>query len=153
MSKEYILEKYQFIEASKTEVFNFFKTPENLEKITPENLNFKIHTSSPILMKEGALIEYQIKLFGISVYWRTLINKYNPPDSFSDIQLNGPYKLWKHTHIFKECKNGTMMIDKIIYSIPYGFIGRFAHFIWVKRELKNIFDYRYNIIEKIFKEQ
>ena len=43
------------------------------------------------------------------------------------------------------------MIDKIIYSIPFGIIGRIAHSIWVKEELNRIFNYRYDIIEKIFK--
>ena len=152
MNTEYQLEKHQFISRSKTEVFDFFKTPENLEKITPENLNFKILTPSPILMEEGTLIEYRIKLFGIPLYWRTLIKEYNPSDSFRDIQLNGPYKKWDHTHIFKECKNGIMMVDKVIYSIPFGIIGRLAHFIWVKAELKRIFNHRYKVIEQIFKE-
>ena len=153
MNKEYILEKYQFISKPKSEVFNFFKSPENLEKITPENLNFKITTPLPIIMKEGTLIEYKIKLLGISVYWRTLINKYEPPNNFKDIQLNGPYDCWEHNHQFEECKNGTMMIDRVKYSIPFGIIGQFAHFIWVKKELKNIFNYRYKIIEQIFLEK
>ena len=54
--------------------------------------------------------------------------------------------------MFEDCKNGTMMIDKIKYSIPFKIIGRMAHSIWVKRELQRIFDYRYEIIENIFKE-
>ena len=152
MNKEYLLEKHQFIQKPRIEVFDFFKTPENLEKITPKNLNFNIYTPSPILMEEGAVIEYQIKLLGIPIYWRTLINEYNPPNNFRDIQLNGPYDIWDHTHMFEECKNGTMMIDKIKYSIPFKIIGRMAHSIWVKRELQRIFDYRYEIIENIFKE-
>ena len=62
------------------------------------------------------------------------------------------WNLLLESNIFKECKNGTMMIDRVVYSIPYSFIGRLAHFIWVKRELENIFNYRYKIIEGIFKE-
>ena len=151
MSKKYILQKHEFISRNKIEVFNFFKTPENLEQITPPNLNFKIYTPLPILMDTGTLIEYRIKLLGIPIYWKTLINEYSPPEYFRDIQLKGPYSKWDHTHIFKECKNGTMMIDKVTYSIPLGILGQFARSIWVKRELDKIFNYRYNIIEEIFK--
>ena len=151
MNKEYILETHQFIPKSKIEVFDFFKTPENLEQITPKNLNFMIYTPSPILMNKGTLIEYKIRLLGIPIYWKTLINNYSPSDYFSDIQLNGPYAKWDHNHIFKECKNGTMMIDKIVYSIPLGLLGQIAHFIWVRQELKRIFQYRYDAIEEIFK--
>ena len=117
MSKEYILEKHQFISKNKSDVFDFFKTPENLEKITPPNLNFKISTPSPIIMNEGRLIEYKIRLLGVSIYWKTLIDKYSPPDYFRDIQLNGPYSKWDHTHTFQECKNGTIMIDKMIMAL------------------------------------
>ena len=150
MNRQYSLTRSQFITKKKSEVFNFFKNAENLEKITPRNLNFTILSPLPIIMDEKTLIEYNITLFGIKIYWRTLITEYNPSDSFKDIQLNGPYALWEHTHMFKECKNGTMMIDDINYSIPYGIIGRIAHFIWVKRQLNNIFNYRYQIIDKIF---
>ena len=54
--------------------------------------------------------------------------------------------------LYDECKNGTMMIDEITYSIPFGIIGRLMHFIWVKRELKKIFNYRYKVINEIFEE-
>ena len=103
-------------------------------------------------MDRGTIIDYQIKLFNIPVHWRTLIKEYNSPNSFKDIQLNGPYQKWEHIHTFKECKNGTMMIDEITYSIPFGIIGRLMHFIWVKRELKKIFNYRYKVINEIFEE-
>jgi len=150
MNKEYTLKRTQFIPKTKSEVFNFFKNAENLEKITPEDLNFTILSSLPIIMDEKTLIEYNITLFRVKIYWRTLICEYNPPNNFKDIQLNGPYSLWEHTHRFEECKNGTMMIDDVNYSIPFGIIGRIAHFIWVKKQLNNIFNYRYQIIDEIF---
>lgn len=87
----YYLKREQFIEKPIKEVFSFFQRPENLSKITPSNLGFKILNETPIEMKEGALIEYKIKLLGIPVFWRTEILEYNPPTSFKDKQLKGPY--------------------------------------------------------------
>ena len=85
--KVYTLENHQFINAPLKNVFDFFSKPENLKEITPSKLNFKILTPTPISMKEGTLIDYTIKLFGIPLHWRTLITKFDPPNQFIDCLL------------------------------------------------------------------
>src|SRR5271165_1139918 len=82
-------------------VFKFFENPRNLARITPRNLNFKV-TTNEIEMRTGALIDYEIHWLGLPMKWRTLISDYQPPHGFQDEQLRGPYKLWRHSHGFKE---------------------------------------------------
>jgi hypothetical protein len=131
------------------EVFSFFEKAENLEKITPDILKFKIITPLPIEMKKGSLIDYQIKLSGIPMKWRTLIDIYEPPFKFRDIQLKGPYKKWEHLHEFIEKGNQTLMIDTVDYELPFGFIGDLVHKIKVKKQLKDIFDHRNKVIPEL----
>jgi hypothetical protein len=110
-------------------------------------MKFKILTPSPIEMKEGALIDYTVRILGLPIRWRTLITKYDPPDIFVDQQLKGPYSLWHHTHTFtKISDNETLIKDIVVYSIPFGFIGRVVHSIYIKKELEKIFSYRKNKI-------
>ena len=149
--KIYTLKFKQKINRKIDEVYPFFSNPENLSYITPSRLNFRILTPLPIKMQKGQIIDYTITILGKKIRWRTIISEYEPSKYFIDQQLKGPYSKWDHTHIFKECKNGTMMIDKVTYSIPLGIIGQLAHSIWGKAELNRIFNYRYDIIEKIFK--
>lgn len=145
----YVLRREQFFEKNIEDVFRFFQQPENLERITPADLKFTILTPKPIEMKEGALIDYTIKICGVPVRWRTKITGYNPPHSFSDSQLRGPYAVWEHSHRFESVNGGTLMTDEVHYRIPLGPLGRLAHFLFVRRQLNHIFDYRRRIIEEI----
>ena len=148
--KVYSLHYKQIVNRSLGDVFDFFSNPENLSKITPKKLDFKIMTPGPIKMMNGQLIDYTIRLFRIRVHWRTLITDYDPPNSFIDQQIKGPYLLWHHEHLFREVEGGVEIVDTVHYTIPFGIIGRLLHWAWIKRDLDNIFSYRKNIINKFF---
>ena len=139
----YILEREQIIPRSRCETFAFFCDAFNLERITPAFLKFRILTPAPISMAEGTLIDYELNLYGIPLRWRTLIERWQPEEKFADTQLNGPYDLWHHTHTFEELgPNRTLMRDRVLYRIPFGIFGRLAHWLFVRRSLEMIFDYR-----------
>lgn len=148
--KVYTLSKELFIKKPLSEVFSFFDRPENLAVITPGNLNFKILTPAPIKMKAGTVIDYIIKVSGIHFHWRTLITAYEPPYSFVDEQLKGPYAFWHHRHIFSEYNDGTLMKDIVSYAIPFGIFGKLAHFLFVKKRIDYIFNYRTQAINDLF---
>lgn len=147
--KVYELNLTQRIDAPLERVFDFFSKPENLAEITPSKLGFNILTPSPILMKKGTLIDYTIRLVGFRVRWRTLITFYDPPKKFIDEQIKGPYSFWHHTHTFKAINGGVEMKDIVRYVIPFGVLGRLLHFLWIKNDLKKIFDYRKQVINKV----
>ena len=141
--KVYTLKREHVISKNILDVFDFFSRPENLAKITPPKMKFKILTPTPIEMKEGALIDYTVRVLGIPIRWRTLITKYQPPNIFIDQQLKGPYSLWHHTHTFEKIsQNETLIKDIVVYTIPFGFIGRIVHFLYIKKDLDKIFNFR-----------
>lgn len=146
----YILERTQVIERPRGETFAFFGDAFNLERITPPFLHFRILNAPPIEMAEGTLLDYRLGLFGIPFYWKTLIEKWSPEESFVDVQLKGPYVLWRHTHTFEELTHtSTLVRDRVEYQIPFGPFGRIAHTLFVKKTLKKIFDYRARIIAQL----
>ena len=148
--KVYKLKFKQVINSSLDDVFSFFSNPENLSKITPEKLGFNILTPTPIKMKEGQLIDYSIKLLGKKIRWRTMITEYIPKVKFVDQQLKGPYSMWHHTHEFRDLDGKVEMTDEIYYVMPFGVLGRLVNFLFVSRDLNNIFKHRVEIINKIF---
>jgi ligand-binding SRPBCC domain-containing protein len=146
----YVFERTQVIERPRGETFAFFSDAFNLERITPHFLHFRILNEPPIGMAEGTLLEYRLGLFGVRFYWKTLIERWSPEESFVDVQLKGPYALWRHTHTFEELSPAcTLVRDRVEYQVPYGLLGRVAHTLFVKRTLKKIFDYRARIIARL----
>ena len=148
MNQFYTLRREQVIQKPLNEVFAFFQQPENLARITPASMDFRVLTPSPIIMKENALLDYSIRLSLFRLRWTTMITSYQPPISFVDIQLRGPYSFWHHTHSFKETDDGTLMTDEVRYSIPFGFLGNILHALYIKKELQHIFDFRAKVIEE-----
>ena len=116
--KIYTFYKEQFVPSDLDTVFEFFSRPENLEKITPSSMGFNIITPTPIDMKEGAIIDYTVKIMGVPMRWRTMITSYKKIEYFVDEQLKGPYSYWHHKHTFKEVEGGVLIIDEITYALP-----------------------------------
>jgi ligand-binding SRPBCC domain-containing protein len=146
----HVLEREQWIPASLEAVSAFFADAGNLDALTPPWLRFRILSPLPIEMRADALIEYQLRLAGIPVRWRTRIAKWDPPFEFVDVQERGPYALWEHSHRFRVLGGGVLMADFVRYALPFGPLGALAHAAGVKASLAAIFDYRFARIRERF---
>jgi ligand-binding SRPBCC domain-containing protein len=146
----YHLERSLFLPHSREEVFAFFSDAGNLERITPPFLQFRILTPRPIAMTPGTIIDYKLRLYGIPFHWRTLIETFDPPVSFSDVQVTGPYRRWHHLHQFVEVPGGTEMRDHVDYELRFRLFAPIIHPLFVRRSVQHIFDYRNKIISEIF---
>ena len=151
MIRFHTFRRRQWIPRSINEVFAFFSDAGNLEEITPSWVGFRILTPGPIRIAEGTRIRYRLRLHGIPVGWETEIRRWQPPGRFVDVQLNGPYQLWHHTHRFEPKHGGTLMTDIVRYRLPLGIIGRVVHRLKVRRDVDRIFDYRARRIQEIFR--
>jgi len=147
----YTLTVNQVLPAPIEVVWDFFSCPENLNKLTPKNLGFQI-TSSPVKeMYPGQIITYKIGIFPlIKSNWVTEITFVKNNSYFIDEQRFGPYKMWHHEHHFRTVDGGTEMADKVTFALPFGLMGHLAYYLFVKRKLKSIFNFRYQTIQQIF---
>jgi len=133
------------------EVFEFFSKAENLNKITPPELQFEFVTPLPIAVHQGAKIEYKIKLSGIPFRWKTLISEWNPPYSFTDQQIKGPYRVWIHRHSFKALNdNETLMTDEVQFLSPGYFLEPLINKFFIEQKVKEIFHYREQTLQHLF---
>lgn len=118
--------------------FAFFADAWNLERITPPWLNFAVRTPRPLTMREGAILDYRIRLHGVPIPWRTRIDVWEPGVRFVDRQLLGPYLWWRHEHTFEPAGGGTRVLDHVEYLPRVAWLSRG----WVRRDVERIFDYR-----------
>jgi ligand-binding SRPBCC domain-containing protein len=129
------------------EVFSFFADPFNLEAITPPWLKFAVVTPAPIAMRTGTLIDYRLRVHGLSLRWQSELTVWDPPLRFVDEQRRGPYRRWVHTHSFEEQDGGTICRDAVEYAVPG---GRFINWLLVRRDVRRIFTHRQETIHRRF---
>ncbi len=150
MNRFHTLRREQWIPRPLNEVFAFFSDARNLEEITPPWLGFRILTPLPIRIATFTKLRYRLSLHGLPVSWTTEIQEWDPPFRFIDVQVSGPYRLWHHTHRFEAHDGGTRMTDVVRYRLPFGMIGRAVHALKVRRDVEQIFDYRFERIGELF---
>lgn len=152
---KYQLNRTQQLNCDLETAWKFFSSPHNLSRITPDYMGFVVTSDlEDKMMYPGMEIDYKVTpLLGIPMKWKTKITEVDPYKSFTDFQKKGPYKLWNHQHEFVEKDDGVLMKDKLTYEMPYGVLGKIAHGLIVKKKLKGIFDYRYQVLEQMFNEK
>jgi ligand-binding SRPBCC domain-containing protein len=127
------------------EVFAFFADAANLEAITPPWLHFEV-LNPALVIHEGVLIDYRLRLYGVPLKWQSEISRWDPPCSFVDEQRKGPYRRWVHTHTFAEERGGTRIGDAVEFDVPFGWlVGRF-----VQRDVNRIFAFREQALRQRF---
>ncbi|WP_405223504.1 SRPBCC family protein [Lentisalinibacter sediminis] len=138
---EHRLETQTWFRLPVADVFPFFTDVENLERITPPELGFRIVTPTPVEIEQGTLFEYRLRLWGVPFGWHSRISVWDPPHRFADEQLRGPYHTWFHEHVFEAAQGGTRMTDRVTYRLPgHPLAGPLLPL--VRRQLERIFRFR-----------
>lgn len=149
MSTIHTLKREQTIPTEINRAWEFMSAPAKLDAITPPEMSFEIITPVPDKMYEGLLIEYRV---GIPILgkqsWLTELKHIREGHSFVDEQRIGPYKFWIHYHEVTEVEGGVRFVDRVKYVLPFGPLGGLAHALYVKNQLKRIFDYRRTAMEQ-----
>lgn len=148
----YQLKTTQKIPASPEAVWDFISSPQNLSKITPPYMGFVITNGLiPEKMYPGMIISYKVSpVLNIPMNWVTEITHVEPGVYFVDEQRVGPYAIWHHQHKITPIEGGVLMEDIVTYRPPMGFLGKLANALFIKSQLKTIFDFRFKAVEEIF---
>ncbi len=141
----------QFLPISLEKAWDFFATPNNLNAVTPKELDFHILTDVPEKMYEGLMIAYTLKpMLQIPVHWVTEITHIKEHVYFVDEQRKGPYAIWHHEHHFEAKDGGVLMTDMLHYDVGLSFLGWIAGKLFVHKKVKEIFAFRFQKLKETF---
>jgi ligand-binding SRPBCC domain-containing protein len=141
----------QTIPSTMERVWEFISSPAKLKEITPPSMGFEVTGDLPSRMYPGMIISYRVTpLFGIRMTWVTEITHVQEGEYFVDEQRVGPYAMWHHQHRIEPVADGVRMTDIVTYTPPFGFLGAIANRLIIRRELRRIFRYRTEALERIF---
>ncbi len=145
---KHVIEREQFVRCPVEQAFSFCADPASLPRITPQDMSFRVRTKLPVEMREGVEIDYDIRIGGFPVLWRSRIDVWKPGSCFVDRQVHGPYRAWRHEHKFVRVAGGTRVLDRVEFELPFGPFGAPALPL-VRQQLDQLFDHRKMAIARI----
>ena len=149
--REFHVERSVLLNKGLEEVYGFFSDPSNLQELTPPWLDFRVVGSSTEAVEAGTIIDYRLKVRGVPIRWRSQISAWDPPRSFVDEQVKGPYRMWHHTHTFEEMDGGVRVGARVRYAVPGGpLLERLVERLLVGPDVRRIFDYRMQRLGELF---
>jgi ligand-binding SRPBCC domain-containing protein len=137
--------KESVIRAAPERVFAFHELPDALERLTPPWESARVLSPAPSL-RVGSRAVVETRVFGlVAVRWVAEHTAYDPPRSFEDVQLSGPFRRWRHRHVVAPHENGALLRDEIDFEPPLGPLGRLAAPLLVTPRLRRLFEYRHRV--------
>ena len=146
-------------------VFDFFSNPENLPRLMPPWQQARIEesaiaappwrpgteASAPPAKAAGQGSRMTITFLPFPhapfrVPWDAEITEFEWDSHFCDVQHRGPFAYWRHCHRLEPqlrgALDGTLLLDHVEYELPLGPFGDLANSLFVRRQMKLIFEYR-----------
>ena len=112
--------KESLIRAPPERVFAFHELPDALARLTPPWERTRVVSAAPDL-RVGSRAVVETRLFGLfPVRWVAEHTAYDPPRTFEDVQLKGPFRRWVHRHKVLPHENGSLLRDEIDFEPPLG---------------------------------
>ena len=148
---DHVFESRAWLARPRAEVFAFFAEPTALERLTPPPFRLQL-VNRNVTMTTGAVLDFRLRWLGlVPLRWRAFVREWDPPFRFVDVQVRGPFARWEHRHRFLEEGGGTWVEDRVTYRLPLGPLGRVAHTMLVRRQLRELWDYRHRQLAELVK--
>lgn len=138
------------IPASAQDVFDWHEAPGAFERLTPpwERVRVLLHEGG---IRNGARVSLLVGPAPFSLRWDLEHRDYHHGHSFTDLQLRGPFRYWRHVHrMTPQGPQACLLEDTIEYELPLGAIGRLVGGPLVRRKLKRLFAYRHDVTRRAF---
>jgi ligand-binding SRPBCC domain-containing protein len=135
------------IAAPVEEVFAFHERPDALELLSPPGSAEIVSRSGGL--EVGAIVELRVAFGPLKLRWLAHHIAYEKNRLFIDEQREGPFAAWVHAHLFQAEEAGTRLTDSIEYALPGGSMIERAAGWFVRRKLRQMFEYRHLVTRRM----
>jgi ligand-binding SRPBCC domain-containing protein len=136
------------IRAKRDIVFDLARSIDLHKISTVHTLEEAIAGKTMGLISLNETVTWKARHFGIYQKLTSKITAYKFPEYFVDEMVDGAFKFFRHEHRFSDLSDGTLMIDFFEYKSPYGILGRFADWLFLKRYLIKLLTIRNTTIKE-----
>ncbi|MCS6924294.1 MAG: TIGR01777 family oxidoreductase [Candidatus Binatia bacterium] len=134
------------IPAPAPEVFAWHVRPGAFERLAPPWAPVEVVERTGGI-EHGARVVLRISLGPVSRLWVAEHRDVEAGRQFRDVQLQGPFAYWEHTHrVEPDGPTACYLEDEITYALPCGMVGRLIGTTFVHRQLQRLFAYRHQVI-------
>lgn len=131
-------------------LWQLHQDPRVLLDITPRFLGIRL-LEPEARLAPSARFTLQIRPLGkwLPIHWETIVDRYDPPSCFVDIQGRGPFRAWRHTHRVEPHEHGAELIDTVEYVCPFGIVGALVDRLFLEHVLRRLFAHRAKAFERL----
>lgn len=125
MTRFAVFQRSVLLDATPAEVYAFHEDPRNISKISPPSLHVeRVECSVPA--EAGGEFRLRVRQFGMPLEWIGVWEEAVSQERLVDGARKSPFRHWRHSHLFTPAgaASGTVMTDRVEYSLRFGFLGR-----------------------------
>jgi hypothetical protein len=100
------------------------------------------------LIELGEWVSWEAKHLGFVQHLTSKVTEFEKPFYFVDTMVFGAFKSFRHEHLFKEVGAKTIMTDKFYFETPYGVLGEFVNWVYLKKYMKDLLKTRNKILKQ-----
>ena len=139
-----VFERTVTIEAPAEIAYHWHEMPGAFERMIPPWVRARIGKNDPAIA-DGSKTCIEIRLLEVWRKWVVAHENVVAGSQFTDRQIFGPFKKWRHCHYFKDTSDGQCeLIDRVEFELPIGGIGS----SYAKKELERVFAYRHEVAKR-----
>jgi len=94
------------------------------------------------LIELGEEVTWRGRHFGIVQHFTSKITAFDRPRYFQDTMQRGAFTSFVHDHFFDSAGEGTTMRDVLVFSAPFGIVGRMVEKLVLRRYLHQLLSTR-----------
>lgn len=138
------------VDTSAEALFDWHEAEGAFERLTPP--------SEPVVVlrhvggiRDGAQVSLKVGPWPFSLRWDLEHRDYQKGRSFTDQQVKGPFRYWKHVHrMIPQGDHQCLLEDRIEYELPFGALGSLIGRPIMQHKLKKLFAFRHEVTRRAF---